>query len=83
MEFEKTKPIISYCVLRDAYSVRSPKDCEKEFEKTNPISRPLAGNPKQIRSSLCPLWSLWLTEVEKTKPISEACTDGKQGKSQK
>ncbi|MHC4329744.1 MAG: hypothetical protein ACYSWW_16645 [Planctomycetota bacterium] len=28
--FEKTKPIISYCVLRDAY-------CEKEFEKTKPI----------------------------------------------
>jgi hypothetical protein len=28
--FEKTKPIYSYCVLRDAY-------CEKEFEKTNPI----------------------------------------------
>jgi hypothetical protein len=29
---EKTKPIISYCVLRDAY-------CENEFEKTNPISQ--------------------------------------------
>ena len=30
MLFEKTKPIYSYCVLRDAY-------CEKEFEKTKPI----------------------------------------------
>jgi len=30
MRFEKTKPIYSYCVLRDAY-------CEKEFEKTKPI----------------------------------------------
>ena len=29
---EKTKPIYSYCVLRDAY-------CEKEFEKTKPISK--------------------------------------------
>ena len=29
---EKTKPIYSYCVLRDEY-------CEKEFEKTKPISK--------------------------------------------
>jgi len=27
---EKTKPIISYCVLRDAY-------CESMFEKTKPM----------------------------------------------
>jgi hypothetical protein len=27
----QTKPIYSYCVLRSAF-------CEKEFEKTNPIS---------------------------------------------
>ena len=31
-QFEKTKPIYSYCVLRDAY-------CEKAFEKTKPICR--------------------------------------------
>jgi len=35
--FEKTKPIYSYCVMRDASSLGVRTDCEKEVEKTKPI----------------------------------------------
>jgi len=35
---DKPKPIYSFRIPRAAYCVRSPKDCEKELEKTKPIS---------------------------------------------
>ena len=38
-EHEKTKPIISYCVLRKESQGLRDAYCENEFEKTKPIPK--------------------------------------------
>ena len=65
--FEKTKPIYSYCVVRDAY-------CEMESEKTKPVCH--RANRRNI------LFERWLWDIsvlwgKKTNPIFLApSTDG-------
>jgi len=60
---EKTKPICSYCVMRDAY-------CGKEFEKTKPICQPIKRGKLFFERMLCQYNGLRAAKKQsQTKPI--------------